>query len=139
MSRVMPSQVIQTIDELFPHAAKGGGDGQLQAGHSPQLSGIISLVKAVPPELISVSSQDYADLVLATSTIEMHLGIWTSRGPTGGMASVKGSDAISVIRRVLARCPDEYPLLHQQRNSCLSKMMNCAKAFAATQELRIEH
>jgi len=105
----MPSQEIQTIDELFPHAAKGGGDGQLQAGHSPQLSGIISLVKAVPPELISVSSQDYADLVLATSTIEMHLGIWTSRGPTGGMASVKGSDAISVIRRVLARCPDEYP------------------------------
>ena len=109
MSRVMPSQVVQTIDELFPHAARGGGDGQLQAGHSPALTGIIILVKALPLELISVSSNNYADFVLATSTIEYHLGVWAARGNVGGMAPVKGSDAISVIRRVLAECPDEFP------------------------------
>jgi hypothetical protein len=109
MSNVMPSQVVRTIDELFSHAIKGGGDGQLQAGHSPQLCGILSLVKAVPLELINVSSSDYADLVLATSTIEYHLGVWTARGNVGGMSLVKGSDAVSVIRRVLVQCPDEYP------------------------------
>lgn len=75
MPRVMPSQVVQTIDEMFPHAARGGGDGQLQAGHSPALTGIITLVKAIPPELINVSSGDYADFVLATSTIEYHLSV----------------------------------------------------------------
>jgi hypothetical protein len=109
MPKVMPSQVVQTIDQLFAHAARGSGDGQLQAGHSPGLTGVINLVKAIPPELISVPPDDFADLVLATSTIEYHLGVWTSRGPTGGMAPVKGSDAISVIRRVLSKCPDEYP------------------------------
>jgi hypothetical protein len=109
MSRVMPSQVVQTIDELFPHAAQGKGDGQLQATHSPALTGIISLVNAIPSELISVPSNDYANFVLATSTIEYHLSVWQARGNVGHMAPVKGSDAISIIRRVLDKCPDEFP------------------------------
>ncbi|WP_146188366.1 hypothetical protein [Methylosinus sporium] len=103
MSQVMPSQVVQTIDELFPHAAQG------RASHSPAMTGIISLAKAIPPELISVSSNDYADFVLAISTIEYHLRVWQARGNVGGMAPVKGMDAISIIRQVLVKCPDEFP------------------------------
>jgi hypothetical protein len=105
----MPSQVVQTIDALFPHAARGGGAGELQAGHSPQLTGIVSLVKAIPPELISVSTDDYAEFVLAISTIEYHLSVWISRGNVGSMSLVHKSDAISVLRRVLAKCSDEFP------------------------------
>jgi hypothetical protein len=30
-------------------------------------------------------------------------------GPVGDMANVKGLDAITVVRHVLARCADEYP------------------------------
>ena len=59
MPSVMPSQVVQTIDQLFPHAATGRGDGQLQAGHSPQLIGIMNLVKAIPSELITVPPNLY--------------------------------------------------------------------------------
>jgi hypothetical protein len=61
MPSVMPSQVVQTIDELFPHAAQGRGDGQLQASHSPQLIGIMNLIKTIPPELITVPPPVYAD------------------------------------------------------------------------------
>jgi hypothetical protein len=109
MRTVMPSQVVQTIDALFSHAAAGGGAGHLQASHSPQLTGIINLAKAIPAELISVSASEYAELVLAISTIEYHLRVWISRGPAGSMSPVNGSDAISVVRRVLAKCRDEYP------------------------------
>jgi hypothetical protein len=109
MPSVMPSQIIQTIDELFSQAAQGRGDLQLQASHSPQLIGILNLVKAIPPELITVPPNVYADLVLAMSTIEYHLDVWTSRGPVGGMASVKGCDVVTLIRRILVQCPDEYP------------------------------
>jgi hypothetical protein len=108
MPNVMPSQVVQTIDELFSHAATGRG-GQLQASHSPQLIGIMNLVKAIPPELITVPSNVYADLVLAMSTIEYHLEVWTSRGPEGTLDNVKGTDAVTLIRKVLAQCPDEFP------------------------------
>jgi hypothetical protein len=107
---VMPSQVVQTIDALFSHAARGsGGAGHLQASHSPQLTGILSLVRSIPSELISVPVNEYADFVLAVSTIEYHLKVWISRGPAGSMSTVSGEDAISVLRRVLAKCPDEYP------------------------------
>jgi hypothetical protein len=109
MPSVMPSQVVQAIDELFPHAAQGRGDGQLQASHSPQLIGIMNLIKAIPPELITVPPPVYADLVLAISTIKYHLDVWTSRGPAGGLANVKGSDVVTLIRKVLVECPDEYP------------------------------
>jgi hypothetical protein len=105
----MPSEVVQTIDELFPHAKKGVGDGTLAAAHSSQLRGIINLLKDVPSELINLPPLHYADLVLATSAIEEHLEIWISRGNVGGMAPVKGRDAVTVIRHVLALCPDDYP------------------------------
>jgi hypothetical protein len=55
MPSVMPSQVVQTIDQLFPHAVIGRGDGQLQASHSPQLIGILNLIKAVPAERIGMT------------------------------------------------------------------------------------
>jgi hypothetical protein len=106
---VMPSQVVETIDELFSHAGTDRGDGQLQASHSPQLIGIMNLVEAIPPELVNVPPATYADLVLALSTIKYHLDVWVSRGPVGGMSHIKGCDAVTLIRRILVQCPDEYP------------------------------
>lgn len=106
----MPSQVVQTIDALFPHVARGhGGDGWLQAQHGSKLTGIVALAKAIPQELLGVSASDYARFVLAISTIEFHLAVWTARGPIGNMELVDGTDVVSVLRRVLVTCPDEYP------------------------------
>jgi hypothetical protein len=102
MTHVMPSQVVQTIDVWFPHAAKnqpnpwGGGD-------TSALLGVLNLLKDVPDELLILESADYSDLILAKSAIEDFLAHTRARG------HVRGYDAITVIRRVLAKCPDEYP------------------------------
>ena len=109
MSQVMPSQVVQTIDELFQHARNGIENENLTASHSSHLLGILTLVRSIPQTLIAVPPGNYSDLVLAISTMEMYLGIWSSGRTQGGMDYVKGQDAITVIRRVLALCPDEYP------------------------------
>jgi hypothetical protein len=104
----MPSQVVQTIDVWFPHAAKnqpnpwGGGD-------TSALLGVLNLLKDVPDELLIQESADYSDLILAKSAIEDFLAHTRARGNVGGMSPVRGFDAITVIRRVLAKCPDEYP------------------------------
>lgn len=108
MSKVMPSQVVQTIDELFPHAAKGQ-EAVLDPGHSSSLRGVHNLLKEVPPELIVMPPNQYADLILAISTIEEYLGSWTARGYVQSMRSVKGRDVITVIRQALVLCPDDYP------------------------------
>jgi hypothetical protein len=105
----MPSQVVQTIDELFPHAASGRRGAVLDAGHSSQLLGILQLLTDVPDELITLTSADYSELILAKTTIEEHVAIWRARGNVGQMSNVKGFDAVTVIRRALAKCPDEYP------------------------------
>lgn len=109
MPRIMPSQVVQTIDELFPHAAKNLHDATLSAGQGSQLLGILNLLNDVPDELIILTAADYSELILAKSTIEEHIAIWRARGNVGDMAKVKGFDALTVIRRALVKCPDEYP------------------------------
>jgi hypothetical protein len=72
------------------------------------LRGILSLIKDIPHELLNFSSADYANLVLATSTIEQTLATWVSRGDLGLMPPVKDRDPVTVIRYVLSLCPDEY-------------------------------
>jgi len=108
MSRVMPSQVVQTIDDLFPHASKNTANAVL-AGNNTHLLGILNLLKGVPDELIAVTPADYSELILAESIIEEHLAHWRARGVAGNMVNVKGFDAITVIRRILSKCSDEYP------------------------------
>jgi hypothetical protein len=105
----MPSQVAQTIDELFPHAARNNRGAFVDATFSPQLLGILNLLRDVPDELITLTHVDYSELVLAKSTIEEHLAHWRSRGSVGNTAHVKGFDVVTVIRRALAKCFDEYP------------------------------
>jgi hypothetical protein len=73
------------------------------------LLGILNLLKDVPDELITLTAADYAELVLAKSTIQEHLEHWRARGNVGDMAQVRRFDAVTVIRRVMASCPDEYP------------------------------
>jgi hypothetical protein len=72
MARVMPSRVVQTIDELFPNESERRF---LNADHSPQLLGILNLLNDVPDELIILPSADYSELVLAKSTIERYQAI----------------------------------------------------------------
>jgi hypothetical protein len=46
---------------------------------------------------------------LAKSTIDETLAHWHARGDVGGMPHVNGFDVVTVIRRALAKCPDEFP------------------------------
>jgi hypothetical protein len=110
MARVMPSQIVQTIDALFAHAVKNQRGVQL-SGMLSQLRGILNLLRDVPDQLITLTSADYSELILAKSAIEEYLAHSTARGAgaVGHVDQVDGFDTITVLRRALAKCPDEYP------------------------------
>jgi hypothetical protein len=108
MARVVPSQVVQTIDSWFPRA-KLNESSIVLAGVRAHLVGILNLLKDVPDELIALASSDYAELILAKSAIEEYLARTTARDDAGILSQVHGFDVATVIRRVLAKCPDEYP------------------------------
>jgi hypothetical protein len=119
MARIMPTQAVQTIDEMFPNAAKNEPNAML-SGNNAKLLGILNLLKDIPGD-------DYSDLVLATSAIGDYLAYWRARGNAGFLSDVKGFDAVTVIRRVLAKCPDEYPP-RRHLSYCSSKTMPCGRA-----------
>ena len=109
MAAVMPSQVVKTIDELFPAAQKNPTGVTLTIGHMPLLKGIRDLVSQVPQELLTVRPEDFAGLTIALSAIDNQLSHWTMRGDIGAMPQVRGQDAVTIIRNILIDCPDQFP------------------------------
>ena len=108
MARVVPSQVVQTIDDWFPRA-KNNEQHVVLAGVRAPLAGMLNLLKVVPDELIVLAPADYAELILAKSAIEEYLARTTARDDHGILAWVNNFDVATVIRRILTKCPDEYP------------------------------
>lgn len=128
MTAVMPSQVVITIDQLFPTAKDSAKQTYYNFGQMLPLRGILELSKEVPRELLTVSEGDYADYVLARSSIESQIAVWTSRGEVGTLHLVKdGFDAVTILRRVLSKCSDAYP-----------PVAHTDLSFISVDELRLE-
>jgi hypothetical protein len=110
MPPVMPTQAVATIGCLFPGMSRHNNpQPTYSSGNANVLRGIINLVKEIPPEMIVLPEDVYADLILATSAIENQLEIWISRGDFGVLQPVKGVDPVLLICEALNQCPDEYP------------------------------
>jgi len=107
MTRIVPSQVVETIEKLFTGESKGAGTLQLTHERLFHLQGIVDLLRQLPSELFTVSAAEFAELTVATAAIEMTIlryghGLWPISLPP-----VSGEDVIRTIRRVLGKCPDE--------------------------------
>ena len=83
MPRVVPSQVVDLIDQIFP-AAKDQIDSQhkrfsLDRTYQNELAAIINLVEQIPPELIKLEAKDYSALQLAVTAIRNTIPTWQVR------------------------------------------------------------
>jgi hypothetical protein len=108
MTRVVPTQAVATIDQLFPHVQSGAApQATYTALAARELRGIVDLIRQIPQELLILPADQYADLVLGLGAIEQQLGTWASRDDT--LRPVKGVDPLALVRRALLKCPDEYP------------------------------
>jgi len=108
MPRVLPSQVSAFIEERFARAINDVTSAMLfpWSVNRGELVGLLKLLDQVPDELIRLNSYDFADWVVAISTLS---------------ASIEGRDtetinpsptelgAILDLHRLLQLCPDEYP------------------------------
>jgi hypothetical protein len=109
MTRIVPSQIVETIDRLFTGPSKGAGTAALSVGTAVDLWGIVLLLRQLPNELLQINASDFADLTLATAAIELFISRWGHTDRLGAITQVSGGDVVHVIRRVLAKCPDEAP------------------------------
>jgi hypothetical protein len=104
VTRVVPSQVVETIDELFPRHTH-----HTYTIHTAgKISCVVKLIGEIPPELLRLPSDQYAQFRLHLSRLEFQLRSWLNRGGSDVDILTHG-DAVASLREVLARCPDEYP------------------------------
>lgn len=110
MREVMPSQVVQFIDQFFPWAKNDPPQASVQPQDGPNLRGILDLAEVIPDSLLSCPPDQLAAFIHARAMIRDILETWKARGGIGGLGYVQGGKSpVSVIRAILAMCPDENP------------------------------
>lgn len=115
MARVVPSQVVELIDQMFPQAKDESQKAfGLEIIHLPQLSAIIALIEQIPPELINISGRYLMEFEASKAAIKSSIQCW--QGPGGSnrfsfkmLYGLSDLSPLTLIRRALAECPDEYP------------------------------
>ncbi|MFQ5692629.1 MAG: hypothetical protein ACE5IM_06255, partial [Nitrospinota bacterium] len=116
MPRVVPSQVVAVIDQLFPGAIdqlnNPGKELKLDIGASDKLTAIVDLIDKIPHELLILQADQYTNLVASIGAIRNSLAMWKARGAIGilgHMSGLRKLNPVTLIRQALVECPDEYP------------------------------
>jgi hypothetical protein len=110
MQSVMPSQVVEVIERLFPHVRSPRNESiSFRDEALEQLQGIVNLIREIPRELITVSGANYSNFVLAITRIEQTTNLRTTRPPAFGLLEPVGRDVATILFDVLKHCPDEFP------------------------------
>lgn len=108
MPRVVPSQVVALIDHVFPHV-KTTPKFPVYSGHAAILSAIVKLSAEIPTELISISGEEYSNLVHGLGALENAVAKWNLRGGDQPPSNIRDMSPVALVREMLALCPDESP------------------------------
>ncbi len=118
MPRVVPSQVVEAIDKLFPWA-KSQNEGNrvvLQQRDAIRLAALFDLVEQIPAELLIMDSRKYAELVASIAAIRTSIAIWQNLGVSADnyrifdIEGLRRFSPVALIRQALVDCPDEFPV-----------------------------
>jgi len=110
MPRVVPSQVRELIEHLYPPSTLVSGIGsQLFTEHSSNLAAILAMAEKIPDELLALTGHDYNKYIMALETIRHQLSRWLHRTDPQALPQVQGRNTVLIIYEALKLCPDESP------------------------------
>jgi hypothetical protein len=109
MARLVPSQVVATIDQLPLNMVPVTNSRRYSIGEIHALQGVIELVEQIPKELLTMSPSTYSDFVVCLAMIRAQTEHWRVRGETSYVMDLKGQHPVAVVRGGLLQCPDEVP------------------------------
>jgi hypothetical protein len=108
MARVVPSQIVAFINKHFPTVRSATLD--VDHGSVAVLTAIAGLIDEIPTELLTISGDDYSDLVCGVESIKNSVAFWHHKGVGAiGNPGIRGTNTLLVIRDALAKCPDQIP------------------------------
>jgi hypothetical protein len=118
MPRVVPSQVVSLIDQLFPQYRAGATERNLWFNQLLDrcygLQSILDLTDQIPSSLLVLNNHDYSVLVSSIAAIRMAIEHPKSHGhgfnielpPIGEFGNL---NPIALVRDLLNKCPDAFP------------------------------
>jgi hypothetical protein len=112
MPRVVPIQLVAAIDQMFPWAANQSEDKKagVSQGNSREVRALIHLFESIPSELLILEGEEFINLEIAITVLKDCLETWPHRDKmVYGIHGSQKINPITIIRRALARCPDEHP------------------------------
>ncbi len=108
MPGIMPSQVVEVIDSMFP-ITSGQNLPSLNADSTPSMRAVLDLLARVPDEMFNCPAAQFADLVAARAVMVDVMDKWMAGRGAGHYALFKGKNCVAVIRQALSACSDELP------------------------------
>jgi hypothetical protein len=110
MPQVMPSQIVEAIDNTVGNSMPDDSVSAFSRDHAPLLASLADLFDEVPPELLAAcSASDDADLLQARSIIRQMCLQWQNLTGNQFAPVIRGKDVAKVLRRVMVALPDENP------------------------------
>jgi hypothetical protein len=109
MPRILPSQVVLAIDNLFGPSRSELNVDMIRFAHRDAVRTLLSLLRQVPDELITVPIADYVEYLQCQSSLTSALSVWDVGDQDRTVRSNSGKDPVERIRRILTICPDENP------------------------------
>src|ERR1039458_5174460 len=100
MPRVVPSQVVALIDRSFP-GCKGNPKFPVYSRSAGVLSAIVSLADDIPEELLTISGDDYTDLVHGMEALAYIVSRWNAQGGDDPPAWINEKSPVAVVRDAL--------------------------------------
>ena len=110
MARIVPSQIVALIDKNIPQAKSA--TLTVDHGSVAVLTAIARLIDELPTELLTISGEDYSDLVCGVESIRNSVTYWQHKGVGQiGNSGIRGKNTLLLIRDALTKCPDQIPSL----------------------------
>lgn len=118
MPRILPSQAVKSIEQLFPVPVKPQGRN-IEVSGMPDMTfkfqAVLDLVDQIPPELITLTEEDYAIFSASVSALRWNLKHPTERHRGGFVIALhpirefSNTNPIALIFDMLGKCLDEFP------------------------------
>lgn len=113
MPRVVPSEAVAVIHELFPFTATQVDQPQdhqtFHVGHAVAVAALVAVVDEIPSELIVLEGREHAAFVAGMAILRNAILTW--QGPRAhNVTYIPGFGSLNpatVIRRALEKCPSE--------------------------------
>lgn len=106
MPRVVPSQVVEVIDQLYSDART---NTKAVIGNGAGLSAIVALAREIPAELLPLTGQALSDFFVCLQFMEATQQSSLAHQRGYQVAEYRDCSTIFLLRSLLAKCPDDAP------------------------------